>query len=55
MSSLHLLGLQVILFSPNQFKNSSTRWLVESELLLTGAIVVELSAYLHVKRIGTSV
>ena len=52
MSSLHLPGLQIILFSLDQFTNSSSKRSDGSELLLTGAMIVKPSAYL--KRAGTS-
>ena len=40
-----MLGLQITLFSLDQFKNSSTKRLDGSELLLTGAMIMESSAY----------
>ena len=43
---MHLLGLQIVLFSLDQFKKSSSKWSDGSELLLTGAVLVESSAFL---------
>ena len=51
-SSLHFLGLQIMLSSLDQFENTSSKRSDRSELLFNGAMIVELSVYL--KRAGKS-